>query len=376
MSKKAYVVVTTINKPWLLLDYAKNFMKFGHEKNVGIICVEDKKTPKDSKSILDEIQGVGIEAIYMSIEFQEKWLKKFPYFLNVIPYNTDNRRNIGFLLALEKGADIIISIDDDNYVRMDEDFYESHSIVGENRTLLEIDSENRWFNICSMMETEPKRTIFPRGYPYFRRVVDNKLESRYTEAFIAVNAGLWLEDPDVDSISRLNEKIRTTKIISENIMLARYTFSPINTQNTALYRDVIYSYYYILMNESIKGLKLDRFGDIWSGLFCKHIVDAMDHRASFGTPVAVHKRNKHNLLKDLEQEIMGITINEDITQLLENNPFVSTSYKDGYLNLIDLLLTNFTDRKKYEIDVINYFIKICNNMRLWVKICDEILAKK
>ena len=75
---------------------------------------------------------------------------------DLVPYNSDNRRNVGYFMAAESGADFLISIDDDNYCPANEDYFAEHSIVcGEPRRHDVVDSNNGWYNFCDLLELEP-----------------------------------------------------------------------------------------------------------------------------------------------------------------------------------------------------------------------------
>ena len=90
-----YIVTTTINKPTLALK------KYSKMKDWKLIVVLDKKTPKFSLN----------NAIVLTCEDQEKISKKLS---NLIGWNCIQRRNFGFLKAIELGAEIVATIDDDN----------------------------------------------------------------------------------------------------------------------------------------------------------------------------------------------------------------------------------------------------------------------
>ena len=84
---KYSIVLTTINKPGLLRDYATNFLKFGHKEEVEILIIGDRKTPDEVEILAREIREMGINAEYFDIPKQLNWLKKFPDLEKIIPYN-------------------------------------------------------------------------------------------------------------------------------------------------------------------------------------------------------------------------------------------------------------------------------------------------
>src|SRR5256885_11157592 len=93
------IVVTTIFEPNFLDGYVENLRRFGRE-NVDIIVIIDRKTPA---SVAARCAHYGL--ICPTLDEQEAFLARFPSMTNRIPYDSDNRRNIGFLMALDRGAE-------------------------------------------------------------------------------------------------------------------------------------------------------------------------------------------------------------------------------------------------------------------------------
>lgn len=370
---KAYVVVTTINVPHLLKEYADNFEKFGHKNEVGFIVIGDLKTPKEAKNVCDELQSRGFDATYMDVEAQREWLKRFPELDKIIPYNSDNRRNIGFLVALEKGAEIVLSIDDDNFVKPDEDWYGYHSIVGKEVELETVESSDGWFNICTLLKTIPERTIYPRGYPYSKRWKQTEIKKYKSKNRIVLNLGLWDGEPDVDAVTRLHKPVKVQSDSSKKIMLSKGTNSPINTQNTAIHRDAMPAYYYIPMGVTIHGNKIDRYGDIWSGLFVKKVIDHMGDTVAVGGPTVIHNRNPHNLLKDLKEELSGMILTEKLVSILESIRLSSSNYLDSYRELSDKLQEAVKNDNEIDEETKNYFYHIVKGMKTWSDVCEKIM---
>jgi hypothetical protein len=364
---KSYIVLTTINNPLLLEDYADNLMRYNHH-DTGFIIIGDLKTPnKECEKLAHKINQKGFETCFMDVIKQKKWLSNFPKLEQVIPYNSDNRRNIGYLLAIEKGADIVISIDDDNYPT-NEDFYQAHSKVGTEATLKTVSSANGWFNPCTMLETSHERTIYPRGFPYSRRWKDN-VTSNHSSGRIVLNMGLWLGTPDADAATHLIEPVTVKRLKSEQVMLAPGTFCPINTQNTAFHKDILPCYYYVLMGAEIEGLKLDRYGDIWSGYFARKIIDQIGDRVSIGKPLTDHRRNIHDLFKDLRTELYGMIMTERLGPFLESLDLSAKTYADAYLELAEHLSKANLGNEK---GINTYIAKLTKAMKIWVETCERI----
>lgn len=368
---KTALVLTTINVPHLLIGYADNFERYGHKDDVELLVIGDLKTPAEAETPIRELQSRGFQAEYLDIAKQKKWLRRFPELDATIPVNSDNRRNIGFLMAVERGADVVVSIDDDNYVTAG-DYYESHAIVGSTRELRTAASSNGWFNICSLLETDPPRRIYPRGFPYSKRWSD-QAEFHVSRGRIVLNAGLWLGDPDVDAVTRLNEPLRVVRASEETIMLAPGVLCPVNTQNTAFHRSVLPCYYYITMDALIDGMKIDRYGDIWSGLFAQKVIARMGDRVSVGAPLTDHRRNNHDLLRDLREELSGMILTESLVPMLDSMELHSSTYEDAYLELASSLAEQAESSERFSPGVKRYFSQIGNAMAVWVDVCRAIM---
>ena len=130
-----YVVMTTINDPKVFIEHLlSNLTQYGNLEELGLIIIGDNKTPNFSK-VVERATSSGLELIYLDISKQKQFLINYPQLDAMIPYNTDNRRNIGYIKALELGANIIINMDDDNLALNSNDFYTSHSLATRIREL-------------------------------------------------------------------------------------------------------------------------------------------------------------------------------------------------------------------------------------------------
>jgi hypothetical protein len=365
--------MTTVNIPTLLEGYADNFEQYGHRQEVSFIVIGDLKTPHSSvRALIDNIAARGFDAQYYDVEQQERWLERFPDLRRIVPYNTDCRRSIGYLMAVEQGAEVIVLIDDDNFVT-DGDYLAGHAIVGKTIEMDAVASSNGWFNVCSMMRTEPERVIYPRGYPYSKRWNDGQITKFKDRGRVVLNAGLWLGDPDVDAVTRLNEPVTTVELLTKRLMLAPGTYSPINTQNTAFHRDMLPCYYYVLTGGEFKDLGIDRYGDIWSGLFAKKVVDHMGDRVTFGLPLTDHRRNWHDLFKDLQQELRGMIFTESLVQYLDDITLSADSYAEAYVQLAEKLHDRVVWEDRIDEKLRNYFSRLLEAMRIWVDSCGAML---
>ena len=281
LNKKKYIVTTTINHPTLAMH------KFARQEDWTLIVVGDKKTPHYDYEALD--------CIYLHPDEQEE---KYPKLSKTIGWNSIQRRNIGFVEAYNLGADIVATVDDDNIP------YESwgkNVIVGETT---EIDFYNSDLGVCDPLSvTEHKEHIWHRGYPidmvpYRHRVsYGGKLKRK-----VLVQADLWDGDPDIDAIGRLGVR----PIVKFDKIQSPYGFtcySPFNSQNTFLDREVI-PYYSVFPH-------VGRMDDIWGGYVMQHY---FPNSVVYNKASVYQERNKQDLVTNLENEIIGYRYTTELIQ--------------------------------------------------------------
>jgi len=337
MKKKAAIVVTTIFEPRFLDGYIENLRRFGHE-DVELIVIIDRKTPASVAERCEHHRRGGALVLCPTLDEQEAFLARFPSMAGRIPYNTDNRRNVGYLMALDRGAEVLISIDDDNYVLDEVDFVGEHLVTGTTADLAATETSDGWFNICSLLHSSTRDEIFPRGFPYFARRHERTLQtSQVSAARVAVNAGVWLSDPDVDAMTRLTQAPHIRSAEPHSIRLGERTWTPINTQNTSIARDAIAAYYYVRMGFSLGGLRIDRYGDIISGYLIAKCVKTRGEAIRIGSPVADHRRTPHNLFKDLYHELAGMVLLDDLLPWFTELQISGSTYPELYASLADAL---------------------------------------
>ena len=187
-----------------------------------------------------------------TLEEQECFVHKLGLPADFIPYDSDNRRNIGYLIALEGDCDFVISIDDDNWAPTRGDFFGEHAVVcGETHDFRILEASSGWFNVCSLLNMEPEIEKYPRGFPYFARHEKVRINARVAGATVRINGGLWTQHPDLDAMSWLAGPVKATAFRGTSFVLDRATWAPINSQNTAVHRSVIPSYYFLRMGATV-----------------------------------------------------------------------------------------------------------------------------
>jgi hypothetical protein len=128
------------------------------------------------------------------------------------------------------------------------------------------------------------------------------------------------------------------------------------------------------MGHSIGGMKLDRFGDIFSGYFLQKCIQSVGHSVKIGSPVVEHRRFPHNLYKDLWNELAGMVIIDDMLPLLEEPLTAEKNYSDATVKMSERLEDWASKQEGFFWDesLKGYFRNISSNMRLWVETCHQL----
>jgi hypothetical protein len=371
---KATLVLTTIFDPVILDAYRRNFNCYGHLDELDVIVIPDRKTPASAFETCSRLARQGLKVVCPPLEEQEAFLKRAGLPSEFIPYNLDNRRNVGFLMAWERGSDFLISIDDDNFCSDDEDYFAAHASVlfGRESHLIAC-HDSRFLNICDLLQINVP-SVYARGYPYFARHLGSPPRTSTGAADIMINAGLWLQDPDVDAITWLGLHPKVTGFKNQSVVLDAGTWSPVNSQNTAVRREVLPAYYFIRMGYPLHGAKVDRYGDIFSGYFALACAKHLGGSARFGTPIADHRRNSHNYLNDAAAELPAILLLEDILAWLIDIPLSGSTGLEAYLSLSHLLeeaVEKFQGRAWN--DAARGFVhETAQLMRVWIAACRAV----
>ena len=275
-----YIVTTTINPPTTI--------KYSRKEDWTLIVVGDTKTP--------HYDYENLNCIYLSPEYQEK---TYPELSETIGWKSIQRRNIGFVEAYNRGADIVATVDDDN---IPYDDWGTNVIVGET---VEIDFYNTDLGVFDPLSVTEHNQVWHRGFPidlvpYRSRVsYGGKLKRR-----VLVQADLWDGDPDIDAMARLSIRpiVKFDKIQGPYGSLS---ISPFNSQTTFLAREVI-PYYSVFPH-------VGRMDDIWGGYVLQHY---FPKSVVYNKASVYQDRNVQDLVTNLEKEIIGYRYTTDLIRSL------------------------------------------------------------
>lgn len=283
---KVALITTTIYVPKVLELY-RNI-----SKDVWFFVAGDRKTPhKETRSFVKKLGN----AIYYSDEDQEKLGYKSS---EIIGWNKIMRRDIALLEAIKHGADIIISIDDDNIPLDDNYFHDFIAILSKPYMGLKVRSETGWFNVGDLMSPR----VYHRGFPYNWRHEKIDYQTSFAcDAKIGIAAGMWFGDPDIDAMERITNRPivhQFSEILHKGVILDNTHFTPIDSQNTAYVRE--------LAPLMMALVEVGRYDDIWASYIAERVMMTTDYCCHFGRPFVWQERNPHNLWQNLKDEIFGM----------------------------------------------------------------------
>lgn len=377
MSKPCHVVFTTIFVPHVLEELRLNAERHGRLDEIKVWVVGDRKTPPQARLLSAEATRRGLETVYLGIEEQDAWGAQFPEFYRCIPYNNETRRNLGYLRALEDGCEVLICIDDDNFPTTD-DFFGAHAHTGRSVQEPLIREASGYHNVCEYLTISPSRSLFPRGFPFRLRGQKNAPQVRPADAgaCIGVTAGLWLKEPDIDATAWLNGKVESVGYTGpQRLVLDQDTWSPINTQNTSVIRELIPAFLCVPMGHEVPGGKIQRYGDIWGGYFLQAVMRGTPYHVSFGRPLVEHRRNPHDYVDDLRCEYWGMILTDWMTELLRDAYRPTSSTVTGRVyELGEFLLASACVRMPAWCppEVRRFLVSTAESLTAWAAVADAV----
>ena len=262
-----YIATTTINKPTKALqDFAKN-------KNCKLIVALDKKSPKFNLK----------NSIVLSTKYQEKKWKKLS---KLVGWNCIQRRNFAILEAIERGAELIALIDDDNIPYAN---WFNNILVNKKVKINEITINKSIFDPIGYTN---HKDLWHRGYPL--ELVNGRKYKKKGKKNITpdIQANFWEGDPDIDAVCRMLIKPEC-KFKNKYFPFFSKKISPFNSQNTIISRKVAFDYFLFP--------HIGRMDDIWASFY----VLSKGHKVIYSKPTVYQDRNIHNLIKDFKNEVIG-----------------------------------------------------------------------
>lgn len=321
-----YTVITTIQEQTEAIKQ--------HSKRSGLIIVGDRKTPPVyNDENCDFYIGPEDETEFSIVKF--------------LPFNHYSRKNLGYLEAIKQGASCIYDTDDDNIPN--ENWRQRSYEVEAIESFLD-----GWFNVYKLFTNE--KNIWPRGFPL--NEVGKGIGCKnggFRKS--SIQQGISDVQPDVDAIYRIifNKEIQFK--FKESIYLDRNKWCPFNSQSTWWFPKA-YPLMYLPVTASF------RMTDIWRSFVAQRCLWEIGEGVTFHSPAEVTQvRNKHDLLKDFEDEIPGYLNNDRIVEIL-----TALELKQGVENICDNMRTCYRALVDEGIMVMHEL----RSLRCWINDIKEI----
>jgi hypothetical protein len=282
------LVLTSINPPNAVMTSLRDGAR---ANGVRYLVMGDTKSPADFN--LD-----GCE--YFDVNAQRATGLKFA---NLCPTRHYARKNIGYLIAIRDGSQLIIETDDDNYPRPD--FFGPR----QRNVKASIVAEKEWANLYRYFSDA---SIWPRGLPLDKvnaALTDfEKLQSVTVDC--PIQQGLADENPDVDAIYRLLLPLPQNFRADRRVALAPGAWCPFNSQNTTWWPETFPLLY-------LPAYCSFRMTDIWRSFVAQRIASTNNWHILFHEATVWQERNEHNLMRDFADEVPGYLNNARIRDTLD-----------------------------------------------------------
>lgn len=288
MTDKTALIITSISAPNQAL---RSFAEACGTRGIDFIVVGDVKSP-------DRFDLAGCD--FWSLDRQRGLDLDLARHL---PERHYARKNLGYLIAMQRGSEIIIESDDDNHPR--DDFWQQRTPSG----IARVAEHAGWINVYRYFSDTG---VWPRGFPLQYVQKQQPLLDALPERSIScpVQQGLADENPDVDAVYRLVMPLPVTFARLPRLAVGRGSWTPFNSQNTTWFREAFPLLY-------LPSYCSFRMCDIWRSFVALRICWENGWGVLFHGPTVWQERNQHNLLKDLEEEVAGYVNNEAICANLE-----------------------------------------------------------
>lgn len=302
-----------------------NVIKKLSEFKNDLIIVGDLKSPLN----------YSVDCIYLDVEKQKLLFQNFSKLLS---YNHYSRKNIGYLYAILNNYDMIYDTDDDNVPLFKNDINFKFDKV--------LNSNNLLINIYSQFTTE---YIWSRGFPHSKINQQNEIVILENKKDASIVYGLCDGDTDVDAIYRLIYKKTDIEFEGTPLLIDNRNLIVFNSQSTFwLDRDIFLCLYLPTTVNS-------RFCDILRSYITQYILKSKSKNIGVYPHIAYQKRNEHNILDDLQDEIFMYRKLDELINILENVK-IEEDLNNYFYNIYDSLLKKSIVEKN-EISSIEFWLK-------------------
>lgn len=285
-AQRTALVITSISAPNAVL---RSFAEGCSARGIDFILIGDRPSPPDFQLEGCDFWGLQRQAT-------------MPFGLaRLLPERHYGRKNLGYLQAIEAGAEVILESDDDNFPR--------EAFWGERKREHDaaVFQNSGWVNLYRFFSNEP---IWPRGFPLENLQDAIPAEPAASKRNCTIQQGLADENPDVDAIYRLTGKLPLDFDQRDvPVSLGKGAWCPFNSQNTTWFKEAFELLY-------LPSYCSFRMTDIWRSYVAVRICWENGWDVLFHNATVWQERNAHNLMKDFADEVIGYQNNKAICEKL------------------------------------------------------------
>ncbi|XP_057784024.1 probable glycosyltransferase STELLO2 [Salvia miltiorrhiza] len=253
------------SEKWIVVsvaDYPSDSLRrMAKIKGWQVLAIGNSRTPKDWK-----LKG----AIYLSLETQAQLGFRV---VDYLPYDSYVRKTVGYLFAIQHGAQKIYDVDDRGNV-IDDDIGKHFDVelVGEGarqEVILQYSHENPNRTVVNPYIHFGQRSVWPRGLP-LENVGDIGHEEFYTEVFGGkqfIQQGISNGLPDVDSVFYFTRKASLEAFDirfddrAPKVAFPQGTMVPINSFNTIFHSSAFWG---LMLPVSVSTMASDVLRGYWA----------------------------------------------------------------------------------------------------------------
>ncbi len=284
-----YGIITTIQPPTrAVLQLARALGRWGGQ----LLLVGDRKGPRNS--VLPHTR-------LLTFSDQLAMPLRLP---SLLPADHYVRKNLGYLVAISHRAPVLFETDDDN-APLPEWRPRSRDVQA-----ISVAS-GRW---CNVYRHFSDLLIWPRGLPLSETRSAPRVPSgraaRLRQVTSPIQQGLADGNPDVDAVWRMlvGQDVRFAR--KPSLALKRGVWCPFNSQCTWWWPEA----YPLLYLPSCCTFRMT---DIWRSFVAQRCLWELGACVAFHAPEVFQSRNRHDLLRDFEDEVPGYLTNGKILDTLQ-----------------------------------------------------------
>eukprot|EP00922_Rhytidocystis_sp_ex-Travisia-forbesii_P034505 GHVS01051220.1.p1 GENE.GHVS01051220.1~~GHVS01051220.1.p1 ORF type:complete len:500 (+),score=48.37 GHVS01051220.1:202-1701(+) len=253
----------------------------------------------------------GEEVVFLDYNKQNAMAERGMSIVRELPWNSFGRKNVGYLYAIQRGAQQLWDFDDDNAL--------FHSNRSSNTSILSISEQLEGSKPIPVRQVNHSSTVlnpypimgaphlpcWPRGYP-LDRIKDPRptttTDTSVPASSVGIVQSLADHDPDVDALYRLILPLPfrfelPPQSSSSLLLVPPSSFAPLNSQATLFVQPALWT---LFLPVSVPG----RVSDIWRGYVAQRLLKEVDPPLNvlFSPPLVQQFRNPHNFLGDMRAE--------------------------------------------------------------------------